>query len=130
MFIGTDIVDVDRFKKYKKTDIEQLKKIFTVSELEYCFANEVKSAERLAVRFACKEAAYKATCQMLNAQPNFLNFLKNTEVILHNNLPNLKMNWLKILGKNSDYKKYDAVKCTISLSHGKSQASAFIILNF
>jgi len=58
--IGTDIIEIERIK----TSIEHfgesfLKKIFTDNEIRYCHAKPHKY-QHYAVRFAAKEAIYKA----------------------------------------------------------------------
>jgi len=54
--LGTDIEEVARFETLENKVLERL---FTKQELEYCFAAKNK-AQRLAARFAAKEAAFKA----------------------------------------------------------------------
>ena len=58
---GTDIVNVDRIKK----SIEELgekfiKRIYTDEEINYCESRRMCKYESYAVRFAAKEAVYKA----------------------------------------------------------------------
>jgi holo-[acyl-carrier protein] synthase len=58
--IGIDIIEIDRIQ----TSIEKygdhfLNKIYTPSEIEYCFGKTNKY-QHLAARFAAKEAVYKA----------------------------------------------------------------------
>lgn len=57
--IGIDIVEVERIKNIirKKTDF--LKRVFTDKEIKYCIGRKNKY-EHLAVRFAAKEAVWKA----------------------------------------------------------------------
>ena len=56
--LGTDIVEVRRIKKFasKKGALER---IFSDEEISYCLSRK-NSYEHLAVRFAAKEAVYKA----------------------------------------------------------------------
>lgn len=58
--IGLDLVEVSRFKQFnKKPEDHRLKKVFTKSEISYCF--QYKSpASHLAGIFAAKEASSKA----------------------------------------------------------------------
>lgn len=58
--IGTDIVEVNRFESWKTFSKTQLSKVFTEQELIDCTQEGILQAEKLAVRFAAKEASYKA----------------------------------------------------------------------
>ena len=58
--VGIDIVDVKRMSRTLKTYKGRFReKYFTSSECEYCSAQS-KPAQHYAVRFAAKEALYKA----------------------------------------------------------------------
>ena len=57
--IGTDIVDVDRFRTVLRRRPSVAKRLFTASERTYA-QRAVDPAARLAARFAAKEAALKA----------------------------------------------------------------------
>ena len=57
--MGIDLVDISRFERFTDSHDAFLVKVFTPSELAYCFTfKEPKS--HLAGIFACKEAASKA----------------------------------------------------------------------
>jgi holo-[acyl-carrier protein] synthase len=61
IFLGTDIVEIDRLESmYLKYGEKFLKKTFTDYEIDYCLSRPVHIAQRLAVRFAVKEAVSKA----------------------------------------------------------------------
>ncbi|MBJ82997.1 MAG: holo-ACP synthase [Acidimicrobiaceae bacterium] len=57
--IGIDVVDVQRFRKVLQRREKISSRLFTDNELSYCHT-VVDPAERLAVRFAAKEAVMKA----------------------------------------------------------------------
>ena len=58
--IGVDIEDIERFRSFDTHGRETLlNKIFTKSELEYCFSKR-NATSHLAVRYAAKEAVMKA----------------------------------------------------------------------
>lgn len=58
--LGVDIEDNSRFEnKDRVNDKKFLEKIFTSSELDYCFSKS-KPAPHLCVRFCAKEAVIKA----------------------------------------------------------------------
>ena len=63
--IGTDVVQVSRFERWRKYKKEQLLRIFSPQELNDCFVEGVLNIEKLASRFAAKEAFFKAFSQML-----------------------------------------------------------------
>ena len=57
--IGTDLVDVDRFRTVLRRRPSVAERLFTADELTYA-QRAVDPATRLAARFAAKEAALKA----------------------------------------------------------------------
>lgn len=56
--LGTDIVEVKRIERFAQKP-GALERIFTPQEIAYCCARK-NTYQHLAVRFAAKEAAYKA----------------------------------------------------------------------
>ena len=58
MEIGVDIVEIERISKSVKNR-RFLKKVFTEREIAYCRSRRL-SAQHFAVRFAAKEAVWKA----------------------------------------------------------------------
>ncbi len=58
MDIGVDIVEIDRIAQSVRNS-RFLKRVFTASEVAYCRARK-NSAQHFAVRFAAKEAVWKA----------------------------------------------------------------------
>lgn len=69
--IGIDIVNISRFRKIK-LDRENrfLNKIFTASELDYCFSQK-NIASSLATKYAGKEAVVKALSPIKEIVPNY-----------------------------------------------------------
>ncbi len=58
--IGVDIVDVSRFERFLAEGKDAIfQRLFTPGENEYCRARK-KSAQHYAIRFAAKEAFFKA----------------------------------------------------------------------
>lgn len=58
--VGVDVVSISRVKRaIEKGGASFLKRVFTERELEYCFQSGY-SYEKLAARFAAKEAVFKA----------------------------------------------------------------------
>ncbi len=58
--IGVDIENIDRFSKLeRKKDFSFLDKVYTQSELNYCYSKK-SFGQHLAARFSAKEAVVKA----------------------------------------------------------------------
>ena len=107
--IGTDIVDVNRFKaKPLKNNLNFYKKIFSDSEIKYCQKFR-SSYEHFAGKFAIKESVIKAISEKISFSEIITSHSKNKP---------------KILLKNKLNDKYDFL---ISVSHEKNFAIAFII---
>ena len=64
MKIGIDIEEVSRFSKLVK-DKSFLNRVFSKEEIDYCFSKK-RSAKHFAVRFAAKEAVWKAVNHLKN----------------------------------------------------------------
>lgn len=62
--LGVDLERIERFRKMlERFGAASLRRIFTRRELDYCLA-KARPWQHLAVRFAAKEAAYKALRQL------------------------------------------------------------------
>ncbi len=57
--LGLDIVEIDRIKKLAGRNRKFLSRVFSADEIEYC-DNKKKKWQHYAVRFAAKEAVWKA----------------------------------------------------------------------
>src|SRR5581483_689091 len=64
IYMGTDIVSVIRFQEWHLFSQQKLLRIFSQEEINYCLTNSTSRPERFAVRFAAREAFYKALCSM------------------------------------------------------------------
>jgi holo-[acyl-carrier protein] synthase len=126
--IGIDSIEIDRFLHWHKFSAKALKKVFAESEIAYCLENNIKSAERFAVRFAAKEAFFKALSQAL-PEKQFSNstVFKNVVVIKEaNGRPLLKVQWENFLHENLEWAKNLQIHC--SLTHTKTTATAIVII--
>lgn len=117
--IGTDIVKVDRIKKWL-LDGKMVQRFFNTAEMNSCASLQV-SAEHYAARFAAKEAFGKAVGTGLAGFSLQDVFVKNDEsgkpeLVLQNEAAEL----LK--------KKCGNAKIHISLSHEKEYALAYLII--
>ena len=57
---GTDIIEIDRIENAINKNSNFLKTVFTDNEIEYCEAHKIQKYQHYAVRFAAKEAIFKA----------------------------------------------------------------------
>jgi len=127
--IGTDIVDVARFNRWKEFPENRLQKVFSQKELFDCKL----SPEKLAVRFAAKEAFYKALSNSLitfgftRVTFSFMFACRNISVEYTTwNVPILHINWKEFEDKIG--KKLSKIKTHLSLSHERETAIAFVVL--
>ena len=110
MDVGVDIVEIHRIAKQTR-NVRFLKRVFTKQEVAYCQARK-NSAQHFAVRFAAKEAVWKAV-----GEPRLLH--RDIQV---RNKPNGKPE--VIFPKR--FAKL-ARRVSISLSHGRDYAVAMAV---
>lgn len=118
ILIGTDIVEVDRVKEYIiKYENRFLDKIYTNSEIDYCESKNAQKFQSYAVRFAAKEAIYKALSDYINDSYTWRDF----EVLNDSNgRPRVKVH----------LKLENLEDIDISLSHCKEYAVAYVMAKF
>lgn len=109
--IGVDIEDTERFINKDETF---LNRIFTPLEIEYC-NSKLNSHQHFAARYCAKEAIYKALSSMGEYGIEF----KTIEIYNQNRIPYVR--FLSELSKN--------YKAKLSLSHDKTKAIAYVIIN-
>jgi len=123
MIVGTgvDITEVPRIKaSVERFGQRFLSRVFTPEELRYCLAKP-NSAERLAARFAAKEAGLKAIGTGLRHGITW----QDVEVV---RLPGQRPN-LRYSGKAAEYaERLGSKRVHLSLSHTAEQAIAYVIL--
>ena len=123
MIVGTgvDIAEVGRIKAAMERFGDRfLKRVFTLAEVRYCMG-KVNTAERLAARFAAKEAGMKAIGTGLRHGVTW----QDVEVL---RMPGQRP-VLKFSGKAAEFAERLGCKRThLSLSHTKEQAIAHVIL--
>lgn len=118
---GIDAVEIIRFANWHLFSTSKLSRIFTASEIAYCLSEPEKAAERFAVRFAAKEAFYKALSPQLTKTVPFLYVCKLSEVSLCEGFPDLEIDWGNLPVKKT-------FQTSISLSHTKTTAIAVVII--
>lgn len=122
--IGVDMVDIERFKDWHTKPIQQLENIFTPAEIAYALDNTLLSAERFAVRFAAREAFYKALCSWKQPHlPPFVTVCRAMGVAkTPENVPYLTVNWQALTVP------FEPI-CMLSLTHTKTTALAYVTLS-
>lgn len=78
--IGIDVVEVHRFTHWRNKSETSLRRLFSAEELAYCLQESSKSAERFAVRFAAREALFKALQRLVRAPMPFLKFCRFVQI--------------------------------------------------
>ena len=123
MIVGTgvDISEVDRIAAaVKRFGDRFLQRVFTPAEIRYCMAKP-NAAERLAARFAAKEAGMKAIGTGLHYGVTW----QDVEVL---QMPGQRP-VLQFHGKAAEFAARLGCKRThLSLSHTREQAIAYVIL--
>lgn len=116
---GTDIIEISRIKESIDNIGEKfIEKIYTQAEIEYCESKGRQKYQHYAVRFAAKEAAFKAISEQLKNKYDL--DWKDYEVISDKN-GKPHMNIYKIdanIIENID----------VSLSHCKDHATANVVV--
>lgn len=127
--IGTDIVHVQRLRKWSDFSYDQLRRLFSKEELED-YGGQLPS---LAARFAAKEAFFKALSATFvklgctNKEFSFLFLSRHVSVVKSRwDVPALQIDWAAIEEKIEQ--KVPEVKVELSISHEKEYAVAFVLL--
>lgn len=115
---GTDIIEIERIKKLvDDSNKEALDKIYTRAEMDYCESKHNVKYQHYAVRFAAKEAIFKAISDRLD---NKFDISWNDVEILNDSNGRPKVNF--IANKVKGIKNIE-----ISLSHCKEYAVANVV---
>lgn len=112
---GIDIIEIDRIRKnIERLGEKFLNKIYTEKEIEYCESRKTQKYQSYAVRFAAKEAAYKA----LSNKIGFKYCWKDFEILnQEDGKPYMKLHF-----------KIDGLEeIEVSLSHCKEYAVANVV---
>jgi len=124
MDVGVDIVEIKRIAKAVK-NARFLARVFTAGEVSYCRARK-NSAQHFAVRFAAKEAVWKAISSEMGRRSSGD---RSRTTLLHRDIqvrnhPNGKPEVI-FPGKFAKLAK----RVSISLSHGRDYAVAMALFN-
>ena len=122
--IGTDIVDISRFKRLFNKNKKIKKKIFSKKEIKYC-ESKINKIAYYSKRFAAKEAFVKALGTGISKGISF------NEISVNNNKNGVP--FVELLRKTKSVtkilikKKYNIY---LSLSDEKKYAIAMVIISF
>jgi len=126
IFLGSDICEIERIKEvFDKYGQRFLQKTFTETEIRYCLSNPKLTAQRLAVRFATKEAVSKALGVGINklGWSRGINW-KDVDVVRN---PSGAVE-AKLSGKAKNFEQQLGItNWTISVSHSKKDAISTVI---
>lgn len=116
--IGTDLVDIDRFRKVLQRTPGLFDRLFRADELAYAkLASD--PVPRLAARFAAKEATLKSLGCGVGAMK-----LRDIEVLHHEDgRPELRLH----AGANEKAISVGAVRFLVTLSHTEQVAQAVVV---
>ena len=118
--IGNDLLAVDEVRDaVTRFGDRYLRRVFTVAELDYCRASHAEFAERLAARFAAKEAVLKVL-RPVDAWPPW----HQIEIVRQVG------GWceVQLTGRAAELASRDHVTIlSCSLSHDSSYASAVVL---
>lgn len=123
-----DAIEIDRFKNWHKYSNLQLLKIFSQEEIEYCLKIPIKSDERFAIRFAAKEAMYKAITSAQDINCSFIEFCKIIHIHKKENGAPIIQNNYKYYNRHELHVLIDSININLSMTHTKNLAIASIII--
>lgn len=115
---GIDVVSVERFKEILK-DEHFKNRVFSEEELAYIFKsdNESLKLNRMAARFAAKEAFFKAVSSIKDL------IMKEVSVTHEED----GRPYLVFTGKTKDFIEQNNISCDLSISHDGGFAVATVI---
>jgi holo-[acyl-carrier protein] synthase len=122
---GIDSVEIARFAQWHTWGKKKLSRIFSESEIEYCLSNQALSAQRFAVRFAAREALFKAITAAWPAHTIPFFTLCHATKILKKRAPELHLSW----GELEPFPcQYHSLTLHLSLTHTNHIAMAIVII--
>jgi holo-[acyl-carrier protein] synthase len=133
--VGVDIVDITRFNRWMQYSESQLLRVFSRQELQACRVDDCYIPDKLAARFAAKEALFKAlsaslvSLKLTNYTFSLLFLCKHAEVTSGTwDVPMMIVDWGAIKDIVGD--ALPDLSVQLSLSHDAGRAVAFVIVNY
>jgi phosphopantetheine--protein transferase-like protein len=122
--LGIDAVEIERFAHWHTKSLKELSTLFSPAEIQYALDVPLKSAERFAVRFAAKEALYKALSHLCSNHTLHLRSVCRATEICHaaNGVPFFHIEWERIACGITP------VTPQLSLTHTKTTALAVALI--
>ena len=125
--IGIDSVEIARFALWHNYPEKTLSRIFSTSEIEYCLGKNTLCAQRFAIRFAAREALYKALSQYDPSHTiPLLTLCAATKITYNKKAPEISIDWEKI--KQYCTQPVDNITSLLSMTHSQSIATAITLL--
>jgi holo-[acyl-carrier protein] synthase len=127
--LGIDSVEISRFASWTQYDAAQLQKVFSHEEIAYCLELPSASAQRLAVRFAIREALFKALAPaMQKKQIPFFALCRAVRVLRNEQgVPELVVDF-EAISKYIASEVASSITPLVSLTHTKTIATAIVLL--
>lgn len=133
--VGTDIVQVSRFNHWQHFPASKLLRVFAEQELADCLSSSGYVPEKLAARFAVKEAFFKALSAMLVAvnktEKTFTLLTICPQVWIEKGtweVPVVRVNWdffQTLVGGG-----LPLARVAVSFSHERNYAVAFVVISY
>ena len=125
-YCGVDIIEISRIEQsIKRFNHTFLDKIFTKNEIQYCEKYKNNCYEHYAVRFAAKEAIYKAYSKEYELTWQDIEILNNKSGRPH---VNFIVESLEKRFSEEEITRIINSKIDITLSHNKTQAISYVIV--
>lgn len=121
--VGVDCVEVKRFEVWRTFSEKKLLRVFSTVEIAYAKKNDHFFAQRLAVRWAAKEAFLKAASQLFPEQPFSLLAVANSVSV------DKDSGGKPILYYDESLVQFKPVESSLSLSHTRCCATAVVVLS-
>lgn len=120
--VGIDTIEIERVQRaLDRYGDRFLRRVFTPGEIEYCMSR-VRPGPSLAVRFAAKEAFYKAATPLASRSMSLYFHWKEAEVRRGRGAPTLHL--------KGEFKRImEGKDLSLSLSHSKTHAVAVVVIS-
>lgn len=120
--VGIDAIAIERFSRWPTYERDRLERIFSTTEITYSLSNQLLARQRFAVRFAAKEAFFKAVSPLLEKPLPFLTLCKLCQMVkTEQGMPNLHIQWDALPIR-------EAYHAQVTLTHTDTLACALVLI--